>query len=124
MSTFGKKEELLEILQHGGAHTSKSLCEELGIEDRLEVCRLVRLIRKDHINKGKSPYIYTTKHGYSLETNASDVIYEANMRLRIGIGTLLNGAPIFMKAKKIASAQLGKLKVQYKPDMLKIGNFI
>lgn len=120
---ISKTQECLEILKRGGVHTSTEIGEEIGIKPFL-VCKMIGALRKSHLLNGKTPYIFTTKNGYSLESNSSGVIYEANMRMKMSVGVVLNGLPAFQKAKKIASTQLLGLRAQYKPDFIKIGSLI
>lgn len=114
----GKQEELIQILERGGAHTVPELMDELDL-DAIHVRHIIHALRKKAV-KGKGSWIHTTSEGYSYTTTPAAIIKEANMRIKMCVGLYVNSAPVFGKAKKIASAQFEKLRIQHKPQILKI----
>lgn len=111
------QDSLLEIFKRGGVISADDLAVKLNIDVPL-IRRLVSSIRKRNRKRGDVPYIYTTGHGYSTEEKASHVLYEGQMRLRMGVGILANGMPVFKKCKQLAAAQFNKINIELRPKML------
>jgi hypothetical protein len=125
MSDNGKSKtlELIEILERGGIHSIHELMEELGVDER-RVRGIVKILRDRH-NKGKEiPWIHATGRGFTLTTSPSSIIKESSRRLKMSAGVMMNGIPVFSKAKKIASSQLASLRVQHNAEFIKIGKIL
>jgi hypothetical protein len=109
-----KEEELLDILNRGGVHTTHKIAKEMRI-DEPRVRTLIKAIRNKFINYNLGDYIYTAPNGYTTEESKENTIYESNMRMKIGFGVLLNGSFVFRRAKRIALKEFKGLTIQYKP---------
>lgn len=119
MSRHGQSLEFMEILERGGGHKMTEIAKELDISDT-DARKILHQLRKRAI-KGQGPWIHVTPEGYSLTTTPSAIIKEASMRIKMCVGIYVNSAPVFGKARKIASKQFDHLRIEHKPLFLKIG---
>ena len=122
--TESKKQQLFNVLKNGGYWTVNELSKEIDVAP-LQVRELIRQLRKGFLENGTvDNYIYTTKFGYTIDEKPENVMYEARLRMALGVGTLINGIWVFKKSKSIAHKQFRDLNISYKPKMLTVQNLI
>ena len=110
---------VLEVLDKGGVWGSKEMADHLSIEIP-KLRDVVRKIRKKFLGGMEVPYIFTAKGGYTVDEKPEYVMYEARLRMALGVGVLLNGVHVFRRGKRIAAKNFSVLRVEYKPRMAEL----
>jgi len=117
--------DLLDIMQDGGVYTVDQLSDELN-RTKERVRRIVKRAR-DKFNDGNKSvdyWVYSTRGGYTIEEKPEHAMHETRMRMRMGMGVILNGAHVFRTAKRIAARDFGAFQIEHKPKMLTMGRLI
>lgn len=123
-NTESDKQRLLEILKRGGTWSTIELSKSLNVEKK-QISELVRQLRRSFLENGEvDVYVYTTKGGYSIDEKPENVIYEAHLRMALGVGILLNGVYVFKRGNNIAHKQFINMNIAYKPKLIELQHII
>ncbi len=117
------RSSVMDVFNGGGIFTTKEISKRARISEDL-VRRTICSLRKAYRNGVKMPYIYTTGQGYSTDERPAHALYEGNMRIRMGVGILTNGMPVFKKCKQLASVQFAKMNIELKPKMIQLNKLL
>lgn len=117
------KAKVLDVFNGGGIYTTRELSKRVGVTEDL-IRRLVCSLRKAHRHGAEVPYIYTTGQGYSTDVRAAHALYEGRMRIRMGVGILTNGMPVFKTCKKLAANQFSQMNMELKPKMIQLNKLL
>ncbi len=119
-----KQEEILKFLNEETVIKTTELAKKVDMST-IQLRLAIKQLRKKFLaGEENIDYIYTTKGGYTTRGSKEDVMYESQMRLKLGIGVLVNGVYVFKRCKKIAKTDFSKLNIAYKPKMLTLNNVI
>jgi hypothetical protein len=119
-----KQREVYKYIAQGGFWPTSKISKVVALPDDA-VRRIVSRLRKKHKAGSKEigKYIYLARAGYTIEERADVVMHEASFRYKLGMGVLVNGMHVFMRARTVCASSFRNLKLQYtkkKDDLTKV----
>jgi len=125
VTTNNDMKDLVSILSNGGIFSVDNLSNEMN-RTKEYIRRLVAKIRRKFNDGDKEfdAWVFSTKGGYTMDEKPEHAVYEARMRIQMGMGVIMNGAYVIKTMKRIAVNDFNSLMVTYRPQMIQMGKFI
>ena len=117
--------ELLDILKGGGVYSVNDLADEMN-RTKERIRRIVSRVRR-RFNDGDERFdswIFSTANGYSIEEKAEHAAFETRLRMRMGMGVIMNGVHPMKTMKRMLPKQFEQLSLEFKPRLITMNKVV